>query len=371
MATRPTRAPQYLDIRGRAVRILGGAPDSTRILKDTFWPAGVLDVVESDPVGAPDIILEEAVEDAATIRGMVADFSRAATAGVFEITRGDFRPRHDSPAATLFVLEDGDDVAALVSTADTRTLLRTETPSGARWLARIVRDMATRFASADGALILHSSAFTVSGRTYLVIGDSGAGKSTTAIALARLLPDATWLGNDRIHVDTLGADLRVTACPLPLAVNRSSLDVMGVTDFGSWDLHAGHPDPDSDWDQFMGEDKMKLSHGEVERLLGVRVAANGVLHGVIFPRVVPGQPFEVADADPTHVSAVLARNCFSLDDNLYGEEWLRVNDSGTVPESGLGLEEFERRLGSMTVLRCTLFGPDDVARLGEHLLSQC
>ena len=362
--------PQHLDVRGRAVTIVGAAPDSTHILKDTFWPAGVLDVFEVDSSGPPDVVLEEIVEDAATIRATIANFRSAATAGTFEITRGEFRPRHDGPDSTLFVLDEGVAPAVLLSGGDRRTLVRTDSPSGARWLARLVRDVATRVASADGALILHSSAFIVEGRTYLVVGDSGAGKSTTAIALARLLPGASWLGNDRIHVDVDGAELRVTACPLPLAVNRGSLDVMGVRDFASWDLHAGHPDLDSDWDQYMGEDKMKLSHGEVERLLGVSVAASGVLHGVIFPRVVPGATFEVAEADKSHASAVLQRNCFSVDDNLYGEDWLAVSVERSERQASarLDLPEFERRLESARTIRCTLAGPLDVARLGQYLL---
>jgi energy-coupling factor transporter ATP-binding protein EcfA2 len=281
----------------------------------------------------------------------------------YELTRNYRLPRFDGVDYTVFVLEDVNvgERAALVRTGRRRIIVRRRSSIGNRWLTRIVRDIATRYAKADGSLIVHASAFVFDGRAYLVIGDSAAGKSTTAVALARLLPRSGWMGNDRMHLTDEGEHYRVMACPLPLAINKGSLDVMGVTDWEAWSLHAGFPPPGSDWDRFMGEDKLKLSSREVERYLGVRVVPEATLAGAIFPRVDPGAPYAVEPVTHELAADVIGRNCFSLDDNLYGEDWLDVPlDRDVDPPS---LETFLAHIACLPLLKCTLGGGADVARL--------
>jgi len=212
---------------------------------------------------------------------------------------------------------------------------------------------------------MHSSAFSLAEGAYLVVGDSGAGKSTTAVALARLLPGSGWMGNDRIHLDRHGDGYEVTPCPLPLAVNKGSLDVMGVTDFSSWPVRDGIPGSDSDWDQYLGEDKLKLSSREVSRFLGVRVVPKKPLAGVILPRVDLGSDYLLKDASRAHAEEVITRNCLSLEDNLNGEDWLQVPvRTGGQPAS---LSEFIDYLTRIPVLRCSLGEASHVSRLAESL----
>lgn len=369
-APSPEALVRSVRIRGRRLDIVGAQRDSAAILDDTFFPDGVLDVVACDPTAgeAPALTLVEVVLDPAQVRDLIGAASRTGPPGTFEITRGDLKTRFEVGDETVFVLTEADSPApaVLVRSGTTRTLIRTPGPAGARWLTRLVREIATRHAGATGALILHASAFTFEDRAFLVIGDSGAGKSTTAIALARLLDPAQWIGNDRIHVTDRDGALLVTACPLPLAVNKGSLDVMGIRDFPSWSLHAGHPPAGSDWDQLHGEDKMKLSNGEVERFLGVSVAAHGKLYGVVFPRIDPAGTFHVEDATDELAADIVGRNCFSRDDNLYSAtDWIGANTP--VLSGGLTLAGFLARTAKLPRLRCTLTGADDIARLGREI----
>ncbi|MFF0219906.1 hypothetical protein [Streptomyces vinaceus] len=353
---------RYLRVRDRTLRILTDSPGADGLVSETFFPPGMLGVHETGPAARPDLTVVDTAHDPATVAELLRRTAETAVRGEYELTRDYRQPRFDTEGRTVFVLRDqnSDEVAALIRTEGRITLVRPRSGLGDRWLTRIIRDAATRIAKAAGSLVLHSSAFCHEGGAYLVVGDSGAGKSTTAIALARLLPSAGWMGNDRMHLDRDPDGYGVTACPLPLAVNKGSLDVMGITDFGSWSVRAGFPPAGSDWDRFHGEDKLKLSSQEVSRNLGVRVVPQAPLAGVILPRVDPEAGYSFGPASPAHAAEVITRNCFSLDDNLYGEDWLRVPVGRPVPPS---LDAFLEHLGKLPVLRATVGSAPDVARL--------
>ncbi|MFD8416521.1 hypothetical protein ACFV2Q_33070 [Streptomyces sp. NPDC059650] len=360
----PDRATtRHLRVRDQTLKIVTNSPEADGLVSETFCPPGMLGVSETGPEAEPDLTVVDVAQDPSEVTGLLRRAAETARRGEYELTRHYRQPRFDGEGHTVFVLRDqnSDEVAALVRTEGRVTLLRPRSGLGDRWLTRIVRDVATRIAKAAGSLVLHSSAFVYEDGAYLVIGDSGAGKSTTAIALARLLPSAGWMGNDRMHLDRGEAGYRVTACPLPLAINKGSLDVMGVTDFGSWSVRAGLPPAGSDWDRFHGEDKLKLSSQEVGRYLGVRVVPDAPLAGVVLPRVDRGAGYSLGPASSAHTAEVITRNCFSLDDNLYGEDWLDVPvRRRAAPPS---LDAFLEHLAKLPVFRCSVGSAADVATL--------
>ncbi|WP_405160853.1 hypothetical protein OG203_31375 [Nocardia sp. NBC_01499] len=351
-----------LQIRDHRVTVVTASAGAAGLVSETFYPEGMLSVFGTEETHESDLTIVDLTCDHAEIRELLQAVATT-TQGEYELTRNYRLPRFDCGSHTVFRLQDvnSDEVAALIRTDRRVTIVRPPTDLGDRWLTRIIRDVATRYAKADGSLILHSSAFVFDGGAYLVIGDSGAGKSTTAIALARLLASGGWMGNDRIHLDSNGPRYQVTACPLPLAVNKGSLDVMGVTGFQNWPVRAGIPGPGSDWDRFQGEDKLKLSSREVNRYLGVRVVPEAVLAGVILPAVDREAEFFCELAKPDHAAAVITRNCLSLDDNLYGEDWLEV----TVRRRGASpsLDGFLDHIANLPVLSCSVGNAADVARL--------
>jgi HPr kinase/phosphorylase len=65
---------------------------------------------------------------------------------------------------------------------------------------------------------VHASAVRVGARAVLIRGPSGAGKSRLALELilagrAGQLPQAVLVGDDRVHLDTVGGQLRVRPAP--------------------------------------------------------------------------------------------------------------------------------------------------------------
>ncbi|MFG2097477.1 hypothetical protein [Streptomyces sp. NPDC048612] len=370
---------RYLLVRDQPLRVVTTSAEADGLVTETFWPPGMLGVSETSAVSEPPLTVIDLTRTPAGIEELLRAAEDTAVRGTYELTRHYRLPRYDGDGWTVFTLRDvnSDETAALIRTERTLTVVRPRTGLGDRWLTRVIRDVATRVAKAGGSLVLHSSAFVHDHGACLVIGDSGAGKSTTAIALARLLSGAGsgdeagagsrtgWMGNDRMHLDqpSDGDGYRVTACPLPLAINKGSLDAMGVTDFRSWSVRAGFPPPGSDWDRFQGEDKLKLSSQEVGRYLGVRVVPNAPLAAVLLPRVDLDAGYSFGPAAPDHTADVIKRNCFSLDDNLYGEDWLNVPvRRRTAPPS---LDAFLEHLTKLRVLRCSVGSAADLARLAD------
>ncbi|MFI9202532.1 hypothetical protein [Streptomyces sp. NPDC053048] len=372
---------RYLNVRDLLLKIVTASAESDALVSETFWPSGMLGVSDTsrererehehgnegeyENGREPDLTIVDLARDPADIHDLLEAVAGTTTRGEYELTRDYRLPRFDGDSYTVFTLIDvnSDEVAALVRTERRITIVRPPSVLGVRWLTRIVRDVATRVAKAEGSLVLHSSAFVFDDGAYLVIGDSGAGKSTTAIALARLLPASGWMGNDRMHLDRRDGNYRATACPLPLAINKGSLDVMGVTDFAAWSVRAGFPQPGSDWDRFHGEDKLKLSSREVNRYLGVRVVPNATLAGVILPRIDRDADYFLEPATREYAAEVIGRNCFSLDDNLFGEDWLQVPvRRHLAPPS---LDSFLAHIAELPVLRCSLGSSADVAKLAD------
>jgi hypothetical protein len=360
-------ATRLLRIGDHAVKVVSGSPESAELMAETFYPPGMQGVEITSSHDEPDLTIVDVPCDHAEVRTLLDSAADGATTSDYELTRGFRQPRYDYDDYTVFTLRDAnsDEVAAVIRADRRAVIVRPRSRLGDRWLTRLARDIATRLAIAGGSLILHSSAFVYDGRCFLVIGDSGAGKSTTAIALARLLPSAGWMGNDRIHVQREDGQYRVTACPLPLAINKGSLDVMGVTDFAGWDVRAGMPAPGSDWDQFHGEDKLKLSSREVERHLGVRLVPTATLAGVLLPRVDLTAWYACGPASPEYAAEVIERNCFSLDDNLYGEDWLQVPVRRRADPPSL--DDFLADLAKLPVLRCTVGNAEDLSKLASDL----
>lgn len=93
--------------------------------------------------------------------------------------------------------------------------------------ARLARELVRGQLLSDGWTVLHASAATQNGDAVLALGDKGAGKTTTALLLAR----AGWglLANDRVFVRPEG-DGRVRVLPWPsaAAIGLGLLDATGL-----------------------------------------------------------------------------------------------------------------------------------------------
>ncbi|MFD5256341.1 hypothetical protein ACFWM5_26330 [Streptomyces bobili] len=95
--------------------------------------------------------------------------------------------------------------------------------------ARLARELVRAQLLADGWTVPHASAAVKDGRTVLTLGDKGAGKTTTALLLAR----AGWelLSNDRVFARPEPNDcVRVLPWPSAAAIGLGLLDATGLYD---------------------------------------------------------------------------------------------------------------------------------------------
>ncbi|MFE4590072.1 hypothetical protein [Streptomyces laurentii] len=217
----------------------------------------------------------------------------------------------------LHVVRDGTTVTAVQDdralayrwNADQRILriVGTDGTTLAAAAARLAREVLRSRLLADGWAILHASAITTdNGSTILTLGDKGAGKTTTALTLAR----AGWklLANDRVfaRVDDDGV-VRVLPWPSAAAFGFGLLDALGlfevvrthlvsgermhptqhqkVTDA----LLAGHREPL--WTASGKELKPQLWPDQLTSWLSMPLATEGHATGILYPRITAfGEP---------------------------------------------------------------------------------
>lgn len=137
------------------------------------------------------------------------------------------------------------------------------------------------------AAILHASAVTLEGRTVLLAGPSGTGKSTFTAAL--VAAGGTFLADDLVPLDVSGKTVR--GFPLALSVKSGSFAA----------VEALHPD-------LAGVPRLPLRHLQVRYLdlnKGAPVAAACDPALIVFPEYAPGADLEVEAIAPAAAFAFL------------------------------------------------------------------
>ncbi|MFJ4872141.1 hypothetical protein [Streptomyces sp. NPDC088757] len=169
--------------------------------------------------------------------------------------------------------------------------------------ARLAREVVRGMLLVEGWQILHASAVTrPDGATLLVLGDKGAGKTTTAFLLAR----AGWrlLANDRVFVRPEDGHVRVLPWPSAAACGFGLLDALGLFEPVAERLRSGeqmHPTQDQRvtdallagrreplWKANGKETKPQFFPDQLRTWLGMTLATKGRAAGLLFPRIVPG-----------------------------------------------------------------------------------
>ncbi|MGH3871568.1 MAG: hypothetical protein ACRDSR_08665 [Pseudonocardiaceae bacterium] len=113
--------------------------------------------------------------------------------------------------------------------------------------ARLAREAVRSVLHRDGWTLLHASAVARHGRAVLAFGNKGAGKTTTALLLAR---HCGWelLANDRVFVRAGLGGVQILPWPAAAAVGLGLLDALGLYDLARDRVPgrravASHPGP--------------------------------------------------------------------------------------------------------------------------------
>lgn len=168
--------------------------------------------------------------------------------------------------------------------------------------ARLARELVRAQLLADGWTVLHASAAVKNGRAVLTLGDKGAGKTTTALLLAR----QGWglLANDRVFART-EADGTVKVLPWPsaAAIGLGLLDATGLYDHVRERVLAGeqlHPTQHPNVTEALGDGrrdpvwradgkelKPQFFPDQLATWLGLTLATEATAAGLFFPTVNP------------------------------------------------------------------------------------
>ncbi|WP_282698286.1 hypothetical protein [Streptomyces sp. CC208A] len=186
---------------------------------------------------------------------------------------------------------------------------------------RFAREMMRAQLIADGWVLLHASAVTFpGGRTLLALGDSGAGKTTTALTLAT--QGTALLANDccfaRPHPD---GTLRLLPWPSAAAIGLGLLKALSLSTAAGHHLRTGEP-PHPTQDQSVTdalvngqvtplrsesgrELKAHIWPEQLTRWLGLPLATSGTATAVLLPRITPSltAPAGIDTSRDAHVTA--------------------------------------------------------------------
>ncbi|MBK6015805.1 hypothetical protein [Streptomyces sp. MBT53] len=169
--------------------------------------------------------------------------------------------------------------------------------------ARLARELVRGQLLAEGWTVLHASAATQNGDAVLTLGDKGAGKTTSALLLAR----AGWglLANDRVFVRP-EPDGRVRVLPWPsaAALGLGLLDATGLYDQVREKVLAGgqlHPTQHPTvtqalmdgrreplWKDTGKELKPQFFPDQLSTWLGLTLSISANVAGLLFPTMDPG-----------------------------------------------------------------------------------
>ncbi|MBX7551174.1 hypothetical protein K1Y78_24795 [Streptomyces sp. tea 10] len=230
------------------------------------------------------------------------------------VTRSPHTSTTYAKAQTLVACDDASGVISAVSPGELLgyrsepasgklTVYGCDTETVATATARLAREMVRGVLLRAGWSVLHASAVVRDGRVALTFGRKGAGKTTTAVALATR---HGWrlLANDRVFVRPNDRDaVDVLAWPSAAAIGLGLLDALGWFETVRERLHGGetlHPTQDPRVTQALlagsrtplwengKELKVQVFPDQFGRWFSVPLAAGGEAAALLFPHVLAG-----------------------------------------------------------------------------------
>ncbi|QCX77231.1 hypothetical protein C9F11_17895 [Streptomyces sp. YIM 121038] len=218
--------------------------------------------------------------------------------------------------------------------------------------ARLARELVRAQLLADGWTVLHASAAVKDGRAVLTLGKKGAGKTTTALLLAR----QGWglLANDRVFART-EADGTVKVLPWPsaAAIGLGLLDATGLYDPVRERVLAGeqlHPTQHPSVTEALGDGrrepvwradgkelKPQFFPDQLATWLGLTLATEATAAGLLFPTVNPeASPAVLADDRALTESDVFSTTTEDRYPDIFGLIPATASDNTTALVEQLG-----------------------------------
>ncbi|MBX9395100.1 hypothetical protein K4749_16195 [Streptomyces sp. TRM72054] len=218
--------------------------------------------------------------------------------------------------------------------------------------ARLARELVRAQLLADGWTVLHASAAVKDGRAVLTLGDKGAGKTTTALLLAR----QGWelLANDRVFARTEpDGTVKVLPWPSAAAIGLGLLDATGLYDQVRERVLAGeqlHPTQHPSVTEALGDGrrepvwradgkelKPQFFPDQLATWLGLTLSTEATAAGLLFPTVNPeASPAVIEDDRDLTEGDVFSTTTEDRYPDIFGLIPATASDNATVLVEQLG-----------------------------------
>ncbi|MEV0537261.1 hypothetical protein [Kitasatospora sp. NPDC050463] len=326
-------------LSGLTVDVLASTSAATAYVRRLFTPASALWNPGPAETAGPAMTMRCLALPQAHVTALAERVRRQAAGSPRHVLMHVHAPAawHQMPAGPVLLTDAGIAPQVIVRHPDGYTVITCDGADATMNVARHLREIGYRRAEDDGWVCLHASGATLDGRGVLIVGDSGAGKSSLALALAAA-ENGAFLSNDRTMITTSsGVEPRAVAMPGPIRLNGGTLQALGFDDARQWDLTRPKPATDTDWQTFHGASKLHILPAEWHERTGTPLAPTTTVELVVFPRIVQdSEELHLQPARPGAARQLLAAQCMSPGDDVYVHDWLGIRTGSAEDLAGNG-----------------------------------
>lgn len=209
-------------------------------------------------------------------------------------------------------------------------------------IASTVRDIIFSHMSDQGWHVFHAGAVKISGKTQLIIGNSGAGKTSLIIAL--MAQGAKFISNERILLKYVDGKVQVFPFPMVIAiglgtaeqypilssfVENSDLLIMPTRRFSPRSIKGINR---SEW--WKRSDKIQLLAGElVDVMQSSAHSGSGAVSKIIIPDLKRNAEFKAYPVEDAYLHKVLKKNHLTQERARHYPNWIPLGFGSETEDS--------------------------------------
>lgn len=203
-----------------------------------------------------------------------------------------------------------------------------------RYAMYIIREIIIKTAEKENLLLLHAASLDIDGKTVLLAGDKGAGKTTMLCHLCANIKNTAPMSNDRTYIEDTGKELIAHYFPLKY---RISMDTVRLYDRMKNLLYMKYitykPNKAKALMDGTGNSKLSLLQEEFEHVFYKKGTAFGKLNALFFLDLhLNSNILKYKKASEEEIVELLNRNNLSYKDDLFIDDWIIKSNNLSVEE---------------------------------------